>query len=299
MTKPNNDQEIIDLYNSGLSNVEVSNRKDISPSQVRRILWRNGFKGRSTKLETETEQLILKRYLSGESSEKIAKDLGITAVTVCKVIKRNNVKIRPASENKTIYRNIPGVLDNIDTEEKAYFIGWMIAKSCTRNTNFYEDIKLDTSKGKEYILERFAKILYENPPPLHGEGSIYLNISNSYLINKINEYCSPERFPFDLEEKFYNHVLRGMYDFSGGINREYVGPQITLYGTADMAKDIQELLGIELSVLPQKKIEDSYTMVSKAKNKVKYIIEYLYKDATIYLTHKKEKADIALGTLSR
>ena len=59
--------------------------------------------------------------MSGVSSEIIALKLGINGSTVCRILKRNDIIIRPGTQNKRKYKINEDFFEVIDAEEKAYF----------------------------------------------------------------------------------------------------------------------------------------------------------------------------------
>ena len=54
--KEYNDQEIVQLYDSGLSIRKIADKTSVSNTQVRRILKRNNVQSRSTKTPKETDE---------------------------------------------------------------------------------------------------------------------------------------------------------------------------------------------------------------------------------------------------
>src|SRR5690554_4042413 len=120
-------EEIIKLYKSGLSIAKVSIKTGVSGTQVRRILKSKNIQARSIRTDFEIENKIYKEYSSGESSEKIAKKYSLDGGTVRRIVKRLGGEIRPAEENKRKYPINHDFFDEINTEEKAYFLGFLTA----------------------------------------------------------------------------------------------------------------------------------------------------------------------------
>jgi tRNA1(Val) A37 N6-methylase TrmN6 len=98
--------EIIQLYNYGNAPTKIAEKFAILPSSVNRIIRNSGGQSNHapTKVTIDQEKMIIDRYIAGESSEIIAKDLNIHPTTACRVLKRNNVKLRPPAENKKKYK---------------------------------------------------------------------------------------------------------------------------------------------------------------------------------------------------
>jgi len=100
------------------------------------------------KLPKHIIDIIIERYLLGESSEKIAKNLGIHSSTVCRKLKINNIKIRPNDQNKIINKKNNNWLNEIDSENKAYFLGLMITDGNVHSKRNEASLCLSLSRKK-------------------------------------------------------------------------------------------------------------------------------------------------------
>lgn len=61
--------------------------------------------------------------LQGKRVKEIAEELGIYYTTVSYILKSFNIKLSKAQFNEYVF-------DNIDTEEKAYWLGFIYADGC-------------------------------------------------------------------------------------------------------------------------------------------------------------------------
>ena len=99
---------------------------------------------------------IVNNYVSNrKSTYDIANDLGISRVTVGKYLRENNIKI---SHQK--YKFDEEYFKEIDTSNKAYFLGLIYADGSVFNNNC--KIKLVETDG--YILESFKKEVESTKP---------------------------------------------------------------------------------------------------------------------------------------
>jgi DNA invertase Pin-like site-specific DNA recombinase len=100
-------EEIILLYNSGVPPKEIGEKFGIMNNSVTRILRKKGIDRNQAadciREDAEKVKYIIKQYTDGVSSEIIAKELGINGSTVCRILKKNNIIIRPSIENKRKY----------------------------------------------------------------------------------------------------------------------------------------------------------------------------------------------------
>lgn len=90
--------------------------------------------------------------LQGKRVKEIAEELGIYYTTVSYILKSFNIKLSKAQFNEYVF-------DNIDTEEKAYWLGFIYADGCISDNGSLEIGLID----KEH-LEKFRKFLSSKNP---------------------------------------------------------------------------------------------------------------------------------------
>lgn len=297
---------IIQLYSSGKSTREVASVCNVSQTQVRRILSRHDVKAHEIKTSSEIEDIIVQRYKDGDSSEKISKDLDLNASTVCRVLKRNNIELKKAKHFNRKYQINEDFLDEINTQEKAYFLGFMYADGCVhkRKTNF----NLTLHQQDVDILEIFSNIFYGFNKVVTTDGGYRaLTIYSAKLCSKlIQNGCMPAKtFKVQLPKlpkELLSHFLRGVYDGDGCINLCESGRvRVILTGYSEFLKEIQDYLstrGIS-GILRIVKGDNVASFVVSKNYDTKAFLEYLYKDATIYLNRKYEKYLICKDILNQ
>lgn len=87
------------------------------------------------KIPIEIEKIICNDYLTNSySSRELSKKYNLSRSTILRVLKRNNVKIKNKrlvnTDLKTDY------FENIDTEQKAYFLGFILQMDAFQIMNF-------------------------------------------------------------------------------------------------------------------------------------------------------------------
>lgn len=87
-------KEIIRLYKEGVKPKEIGIRFDMRSSSVIRIIRKQGIKRTNLiRVNKDGRDAIVRRYLAGESSELIAKDMVLNGSTVCRILKRAGIVI--------------------------------------------------------------------------------------------------------------------------------------------------------------------------------------------------------------
>jgi intein-encoded DNA endonuclease-like protein len=295
-----NDKEIVESYLSGNSTYKVAELFGMSQTQIRRILSKNNIIARSTKTDTNKEEEIIKLYSDGISSEKIAKDFGMNATTVCRILKRNNFKLRDAEENKRKYKINFDWLDKIDTEEKAYFMGFMFADGNVRQGN--RQFKIALQEQDVDILHKFGKLIFKTDYLMYMDRNYpLLSITCKKLAERLNELgCVPNKcfickFPDWLVLELEKHFIRGMFDGDGCIYRHKNRFVIDFTGNSFICNSIIDILrknDIEHIIIYKRWPEANNNNMSfriNARYDVYKFLQYIYKDSKIYLDRKYGK----------
>lgn len=257
------------------------------------------------------EKEIIKIYLSGISSNKLAKMHHVDKVTIVKMLKRNNVTIRPHRK----YNCDETYFEKINTPEKAYFLGFMY----TDGNNSKKYFKLALQAKDLHILESFRE-------SLRSDAKIYFFKRSQYNKNHQDEYClrinnekmcndltkvgvMPNKtfkikFPMWLNKQLYPHFIRGLFDGDGCFQshkiNEYSTSSISILGTKDLCNVIKGILKKYLNVdCAVYKNGNIFCLRTGSKVVTIKIMDWLYKNSNenIRLKRKYDKYITARSTL--
>jgi hypothetical protein len=103
-------------------------------------------------------QQILNEYNEGLSSIKLSKKYNISSKTIRRIIIETGAKIRNRQESSTKYTFDHNFFESIDTPEKAYFLGFMLADGHVGEREVIIAIK-DVDR---HIIETFIKCIKGN-----------------------------------------------------------------------------------------------------------------------------------------
>lgn len=259
----------------------------------------------SKSISKEKEKAIIKFYLEGNSHFKCQKKFGTTRKTSLNILKKYNIPRRSFEESNKIHTYDKFYFENIDTKDKAYFLGWMVSDGY----NSGEKICLSIQKGDIDILKIFKnKINYsgnivfdKNKKKEHYKILAKISIYDKKLsqdlikLGVIPKKSHYTYFP-DIPEEFHSHFIRGVFDGDGCI---FIGEKIQVFGITGnlkLIKTIQELLIKNCNLKENKLLQDKrcngniYNLKYGGNKQVKKIYTWLYKDCEdLYLTRKKEK----------
>lgn len=119
--------------------------------------------------------------------------------------------------------------ENIDTQEKAYFLGLIIAdgnvfdpKDSPRHDSMWTSITLD--EADVYLLEKFREeVGLSSVVASDGRGARYVAVRSDKMAEDLAKYYIVPRksyithFPFNVPKEMCRHVIRGIFDGDGSI----------------------------------------------------------------------------------
>lgn len=198
-------------------------------------------------------------------------------------------------------------LDNLDCEEKFYFLRFFAADGC--NHGNYLEVKLKSDDRK--ILEKMASWfeyngpLYESVQKIEGADKIghyvSLSIHSSYLCNRLTELGLPPRKTFSLRFPVYisnenmRHYIRGYFDGDGSITvrrtQTTLSPSAEFCGASAFLWDLNAIIyqkfgfSLNFRVVPRVGGDCFQAKFGKAENAF-VILDWMYADCTIFLDRK-------------
>ena len=306
------ENQVIDLYlNKKVSGEEISRRLGISPSTVLRKLRKNNINVISCRHAVEINlDEIVKNYKSGIPIHVIAKSLKSSEETISKKLKEQGVKINHSG----IAKFDENIFDIIDTEEKAYWLGFIFADGCISNIENCKKTCFSTSialKGSDYDhlvkFNTFMKCKKTNVKKRlsnAGNGKLYetcvWTIGNRHLWEQLNSLgCKPNKslileFPklsIFTGRSLIKHFIRGYFDGDGGLSftdKTHRYPSICIAGSESFLETLKNHIPINVinkKLYSYKKIKT----LNFTHQKAMAFLHYIYKDSTIYLDRKFKK----------
>lgn len=249
----------------------------------------------------EHKEEIINQYESGISANKIAKQYNCWGSTIIDHLNEWNIKIRNNKEHR--YNNLYDLdihfFDEINTEEKAYLLGYILADGHISKNNHlmfgcqYCDID---------ILEKIKKSLKSNHiVKFNKDGNPVLIMPCKYICEKLFSMGFTHNKSHEVDfnkiisfvpNELMHHFIRGMFDGDGSIryyNYDYVkGYQYHFgyTGLYEVCEFVSKYLNIKTKIIRERNEEETYTTRITNAPLIKYIYSVLYKDATIYCDRK-------------
>lgn len=297
------ENNILKLYESGRSIKSLHKKFNISERSISNYLSQNGIHIRVDKDFLTYDVFEAKKlYENGFTLSEISQILNASRQSISKQLKKIGVKVLRSDVMKNLNENI---FDEIDTEEKAYWLGFLFADGNVSSENYY--IRINLSSKDKHHLENFKKFLnYErdvlNYTTKQGYNISRMSVSNKHLWEILNNMgCTPNKsltlkFPIHLFSKrkdLVRHFLRGYFDGDGSLtyrDKEHKRPEIYLIGTVNFLRDMETLIPfkpLKNIFLKHKKNNNNITGVWQKEGKTAYeFAKYLYENSTIFLERK-------------
>lgn len=272
-----------------------------------------------------SDEQIKQMYLNGSSLNDIAKvaqdTKGLMAlrnrlhklgVNTDVSQKKYRYKI---SESCKKYKLNSHIFDYIDTEEKAYWLGFLMADGYNHESKSCVSLRLQS--GDREILEKYRDFL-ETDVPIYTFTRVtgVSKVARSYCeVNICSPYFSEQlsrlgcvqgktytlKFP-NVDSSLHRHFIRGFFDGDGCLSirdrkdRRIRGNSMsytfTITGKEDVLLKIQEIL-VENTGISRTSLKDRTDIFVKTlqyggRLVVTKIMDYLYKDSNIYLKRKHD-----------
>lgn len=250
------------------------------------------------KFSAEQEKQIIKLYKSEKSSLQLGKQFNCWDRTICNILKRNRIKLKiQGSEPK--YKINESFFKKIDSEEKAYFLGFFYADGC-----FVKDvpaIQISVKESDSEILQKLLNTANSNHPiytSKNGNGRIAVfRIRNKCFFEhlkkfKINHYKTKRLFfPEYIPNSLIRHFIRGYFDGDGSVyilKNKKIGASIC--GNKKFITGLSKFLNknnIRHSINKQRtKNMFLWSVCMSGMYSAISFLNYLYKDSTIYMNRK-------------
>lgn len=236
-------------------------------------------------------------YLSGLSIAKIRKkyytvDFTATEETISRFLKREGIVVINKQNDRGTNHT---VFSEINTEEKAYWLGFLFADGSVSKKDNIIELSLKSS-DINHLIKFKAFIGAENKISQDKIRCRYLFSSKQMKIDLIKLGCTPNKsltlkFP-KIKKDLLRHFIRGYFDGDGCITYRRTKSTLSIVtsflGTKDVLTNIMSELDINKILYPKVKI--CYFLMHKKDSRI--CLNYMYKDCLIYLDRKYHRYQV-------
>lgn len=256
--------------------------------------------------ENTIKQIIIDYKDNFLSQQKISKKLNISIDSVIKYLKINKVAIREQSYARREYSIDENFFEKIDTEEKAYWLGFLYADGCAYKRLYLVNITLSSIDIEH--LEKFKNSIKTNKlistkqvssgySPKSKASS--LRIQNKKMFyDVVKQGCHPAKsliLKFPTEEQvptcLIRHFIRGYFDGDGYIsiaNRKNLRKdyEVGFSGNYEFLNKLSDILSQNNINMHLSKDKTIFRLRCGGRKKVLKYLNWIYQDANVYLDRK-------------
>lgn len=252
-------------------------------------------------------QEIINLYNSGKTPTEIAEIYNCCTSNISRRLKKAGFEFKrdyskTRYERRNRYKVNEGYFDEIDTADKAYFLGLMCSDGSVSHNQFY--IKLTD----EDVLQKFKiHLQYEGPIRFINHSKLHPNWKNAYMLEisskkLVNALCLQGCVPNKtrtlhlpkLRENLYRHFIRGFFDGDGCLQL-----QDKLYhcrfdltsASKIFLEQVRPIIAEHGKTIGSLNKETKYDVwhLSFSGHQVISILNWLYKDTDLYMIRKYNK----------
>lgn len=261
-------------------------------------------------LSEDEKQQIVNDYYSYKSKtmKEIANDLQISKRSISRVLQEKSINTR--LKNRYVIKN-KDYFDNVDTEFKAYILGFIYADGYVGEHNDFCISLTDKCEDNYRILQTFKDELKTDLQIKHsidkdGRGKFTFKFSDENIVSQLNRLgvfpCKSLKMSDlpNIPQNMFRHFVRGYFDGDGSISTYYDSYDkrdrycMEILGTVDFLSKLQSVIENDCQIKMPKlhnvnRIQNLSRISCKGIKKLLIIRDYFYKDTTYYLTYKHDR----------
>lgn len=254
-----------------------------------------------SKYETSDMLNMIEDYKNKMNKFDIMKKYNISERFMYNVLRHHKIE----RKNNKKYSLNENIFDVIDTESKAYWLGFLYADGYVNEKQNIVELTLSEvdydhiCKFKEF-LETDVPIRERNSTIKGKEFKSYrIAVYSPQLVKKLSTHgCIQNKslkleFPEFLPNELVHHFIRGYFDGDGCITSHSGQIGFSLIGTESFLDSCIEKMDLHHN--KKNMCGKAYEIRYHGNNLAKKIYNYLFKDATIYLSRKRMKLTAVLS----
>jgi intein/homing endonuclease len=242
------------------------------------------------------EEIIL--LAKDHTQKEISKRFNVCQQTITTILKKNGVSCKRNRLNESKRKFNIEYFDEIDTPEKAYWLGFITADGCLKSNKIRivsKDLEI-IQKFKNSIQSEHKIVESKTIDKRSGKNytSYTISITNQLFTKKVTKYINVDKSEHfnlpKLNKSMYKHFICGLFDGDGSLSMRDNKIRVSLISTKECLQEIQDILS-EINI-SKTKISEHYGqyrihLYKDALNFLKFV--YDEKLSYIYLSRKYNK----------
>ena len=255
---------------------------------------------------------IIDMYQNNASLREIERRTHHGRPQITRMLETLNIKTTYGNHYRKYFFDF-NFFEKIDTELKAYWLGFLYADGCVLSPQEYgqQDFQLTLAKQDEQSIIDFKNDLQSTYPIRYDNSKSKINPKvQVQVIMKMKSQKTVEdlkklgcvekkslilKFPTEeqVPNEFIYHFIRGYFDGNGSISGTKQHPYISFTGTEDFIKTLSHYFNYG-SISQDKRKTNSWYLGTGGINAIQHYYELMYKDATRYMKRKYDKFQLFL-----
>lgn len=236
---------------------------------------------------------IIKKYSKGSSLNKLAREYRVNNTRIKSLLLDNSVQLKTQGGQRRLAID-EDFFESVDTEEKAYWVGFILADGCVRQDKTGRWQFSLTLQGADVgHLKKLRAALGSEHAIIFSRSDCIFSISSKKLCHDlINIGIIPNKTytgkPALVPGSLKSHYFRGLIDGDGciSLNRAGMAYSLRLFGTYAILHDFSSFCGRKGKHIYKKKNQSGYEFRLTDKKVVLQTLEILYGDCSVYLDRK-------------
>ncbi len=262
-----------------------------------------------SKLSEQDRDEICLLYEQGTSIQVIADNYEVACWAISRILDRRGITRRPSLIQSCNVNTNYSCFEEICTEEQSYWLGFLYADGCILSTRNSIALKLKdkehVEKFREFIggKQKIHKCIQRWDGFAHLSSLYQYSIGSQQIVRDLAHWgCMPRktnliRMPDFLTDNLVRHFIRGFVDGDGTIHCTTARNEwrLSVCGNKSFLLGLQRYLvkacSLSYTALVQTKHSpDVYNLRYSGNLQVPRVVDWLYRDAIVYLDCKYEIA---------
>lgn len=268
------------------------------------------------KVSEEIKQKIIEDYKNNISLRNLEEKYNVSRSTISSYLEKIGIKKIKGNHYRKYFHD-EDFFEKIDSEEKAYWLGFMFADGyIVDNEKRYGQDAFALTLAKDSIdsLEKFKKSIKATNPITwdtskknsQPQGRLLMR-SQKTVNDLIDKGCVKQKSlilqpPKNIPEELIRHFIRGFFDGDGSLMKYERTKDSTIYSinitsTYEMVKWIKQVFQMG-QIFPEKRREQTWYFTVGGNQQVITLYHFLYDDATIWMDRKYNRFQELLNKYS-
>jgi hypothetical protein len=244
------------------------------------------------------EKEIIRLYTEDNfSASRIGRIFNVDTATIINRLKSNNIKVKKTFR-KYLIRN--DYFEVIDSEDKAYWLGFLMADGYNSGSFIRVDIQDDghLEKLRDKIYINCDMPIKKKKNIINGKDIFYLAIQDKKIISDVeylglvNRKSMIASYP-NIDSEYDRFFIKGIFDGDGclcySMDGNYRRYTFSIVGSYNLMKSLESILS-KLNVnIKFRKMKSIYSIYLRGNRQIIKILDWLYNGTTIHLDRKYEK----------